>query len=69
VRRAARGRRRYLRSKLAAYKVPKRVLFFRADDLSYTGNQKIQLDPLREAALTRLAADGASIDGHRYENG
>jgi fatty-acyl-CoA synthase len=61
--------RRHLRSKLAAYKVPKRVLFFRADDLSYTGNQKIQLDPLREAALKRLAADGAEVDGYRYGNG
>ncbi|UCE86564.1 MAG: AMP-binding protein [Deltaproteobacteria bacterium] len=58
--------RRYLRSKLAAYKVPKRVLFFRADELSYTGNQKIQLGPLREAALKRLASDGGEIDGHRY---
>jgi fatty-acyl-CoA synthase len=58
--------RQFLRSNLAAYKVPKRVLFFRADELSYTGNQKVQVDPLREAALARLEAEGAEIDGYRY---
>lgn len=56
----------YLRSKLAAYKVPRRVLFFGADELSYTGNQKIQVGPLREAALRRLVEEGAEIDGHIY---
>ena len=34
--------------RLAPYKVPRRVLFFRPDELAYTGNQKIQLGPLRE---------------------
>ena len=58
--------RSFLRGRLAAYKVPRRVLFFRADELSYTGNQKIQVGPLREAALARLAAERAEIDGHRY---
>ncbi len=58
--------RAHLRDKLAAYKVPRRVLFFRADELSYTGNQKIQLGPLREAALKWLRSEGAEIDGHRY---
>ncbi|MCH6562887.1 MAG: AMP-binding protein [Myxococcales bacterium] len=57
----------YLRSKLAPYKVPKRVLFFSASELSYTGNQKIQVGPLREAALRRLEAERAEIDGHTYE--
>ena len=55
-----------LRSRLAAYKVPKRVLFFRPEDLSYTGNQKIQVEPLRKAARVRLEEEGAEIDGHRY---
>ena len=59
--------RAFLRSKLAAYKVPRRVLFFRPEELSYTGNQKIQVDPLREAARKRLEAEGAEIDGYRYE--
>ncbi|MEE9608675.1 MAG: fatty acid--CoA ligase family protein, partial [Myxococcota bacterium] len=60
--------RSFLRSKLAAYKVPRRVLCFREDELSYTGNQKIQVDPLRQAALRKLEAEGAVIDGYRYES-
>lgn len=55
-----------LREKLAAYKVPKRVLFFDARELSYTANQKIQLAALRDAALARLQRDEAEIDGVRY---
>ena len=58
--------RNHLRQKLAAYKVPKRVLFFSADELSYTGNQKIQSAPLREKALERLRREGAEIEGHIY---
>jgi fatty-acyl-CoA synthase len=56
--------RAFLRGKLAAYKVPRRVLFFAADELSYTGSQKIQLEPLRKSALERL--EGQEIDGHTY---
>jgi fatty-acyl-CoA synthase len=59
----------FLRERLAAYKVPRRVLAFRADELSYTGNQKVQLPPLRQLALERLAAEGALIEGHRYGTG
>ena len=58
--------RAFVRSKLAAYKVPKRVLFFRADELPYTGNQKVQVAPLEQAALRRLEGEGAEIEGHRY---
>jgi len=58
--------RSWLRERLAAYKVPRKVLFFRPDELSYTGNQKVQVAPLREKALARLAAEGIEIDGHRY---
>ncbi len=58
--------RAWLRERLAAYKVPRVVLFFGADELSYTGNQKVQVAPLRERALARLAAEGVEIDGHRY---
>ena len=57
---------RYLRERLAAYKVPRRVLFFRADELSTTANEKIQTEPLRRAALARLEAEGAEIDGYCY---
>ena len=59
--------RAFVRSKLAAYKVPKRVLFFRESELSYTSNQKVQVAPLKEAALRRLEEEGAEIEGHRYE--
>jgi fatty-acyl-CoA synthase len=59
----------FLRQRLAAYKVPKRVLVFRADELSYTGSQKVQVQPLKESALARLRAEGAEIDGHRYSVG
>lgn len=54
----------WLRERLAAYKVPRRVLAFGPDELSYTGNQKIQIAPLVEKALEKLA--GSEIDGHRY---
>jgi acyl-CoA synthetase (AMP-forming)/AMP-acid ligase II len=56
-----------LRSKLAAYKVPKRVLFFRASELAYTANQKIQVGPLQQAALARLQRERAEIDGVLYQ--
>jgi acyl-CoA synthetase (AMP-forming)/AMP-acid ligase II len=58
--------RAWLRERLAAYKVPKRVLVFRADQLAYTGNQKVQVAPLREAARKRLEEEGAVIEGYRY---
>ena len=59
--------RAWLRERLAAYKVPRRVLYFRADELAYTGNQKVQVDPLRAAALRRLREERAEIQGYRYE--
>jgi fatty-acyl-CoA synthase len=59
--------RAWLRERLAAYKVPRRVLFFRADELVYTANQKVQVAPLREAALRRLREERAQIHGYRYE--
>jgi fatty-acyl-CoA synthase len=61
--------RRFLRERLAAYKVPRRVLAFGAEELSYTGNQKVQVEPLRRLALARLAAEGAEIEGYRYGTG
>jgi acyl-CoA synthetase (AMP-forming)/AMP-acid ligase II len=56
----------YLKDRLAAYKRPKVILFFSPDELSYTSNQKIQVGPLRELALRRLADDGIEIDGVSY---
>jgi fatty-acyl-CoA synthase len=59
--------RAWLRQRLAAYKVPRRVLFFRADELAYTANQKVQVGPLRAAALRRLREERAEIAGYRFE--
>ena len=42
--------REYLKTRLASYKVPRRVLFVREDDLSLTGSAKVKLDALREFA-------------------
>jgi len=56
----------WLRERLAAYKVPRRVLAFRPDELSYTGSQKVQVEPLRAAALARLVEERSEIAGHRY---
>ncbi len=60
------GLRAFLRERLAAYKVPRRVLFFREDELVFTGNRKIQPAALRETALRRLEGEGAMVEGHRY---
>jgi acyl-CoA synthetase (AMP-forming)/AMP-acid ligase II len=59
--------RSFLRERLAAYKVPRRVLFFRESELSYTANRKIQVEPLAASALAKLEAEGAVIEGYRYE--
>jgi fatty-acyl-CoA synthase len=56
----------FLRERLAPYKVPRRVLVFAEKELAFTGSQKVQLEPLRAAALARLAGEGAEIAGHRY---
>jgi acyl-CoA synthetase (AMP-forming)/AMP-acid ligase II len=58
--------RTFLRGRIAPYKVPRRVLFFHESELAYTGSQKVQLAPLRDAALRRLEAESAEIEGHRY---
>jgi len=58
--------RAFLRERLAAYKVPKVVLAFQPEEVGYTGNQKLQLAPLREKALEKLAAAGIEIEGHSY---
>jgi len=48
----------FLKERLASYKVPRRVLFFREDELSMTGNAKIKSGTLRELAATRLKPTG-----------
>lgn len=58
--------RAFLRERVAPYKIPRRVLALAGDEIALTQNQKVQVAPLREAALARLAAEGAEIAGHRY---
>ena len=58
--------RSYLRERLAAYKVPRRVLFFAPEEVAMTGSQKILSGPLREAALARLRAERAVVDGEEF---
>lgn len=58
--------RAHLKEKLSAYKVPRVVLVFTGEEVSYTGNEKLQTEPLRQVAIKRLAAEGTEIDGHSY---
>jgi fatty-acyl-CoA synthase len=47
----------FLRGRLASYKVPRRVLFFREDELSMTGTAKVKSSRLRELAAKRIKAE------------
>ena len=58
--------RAFMKEHLSAYKLPRRTLFFEEGELELTANEKIRLEPLRQAALDRLAAEGAEIAGHHY---
>jgi fatty-acyl-CoA synthase len=55
--------RQYLRAQLASYKVPRRVLLFEKEALSFTGSDKVQLEPLRALAMERLRAETAEHSG------
>ena len=46
----------FARERLASYKVPRRVLFFRDDELAMTGNDKVKAGALRQLAVERLGA-------------
>ncbi|MFM6933049.1 MAG: class I adenylate-forming enzyme family protein [Novosphingobium sp.] len=48
----------FAKTKLASYKVPRRVLFFAEDELETTGSAKIKTAELRKLATARLAAEG-----------
>jgi acyl-CoA synthetase (AMP-forming)/AMP-acid ligase II len=56
----------FLREALSAYKLPRAVFVLRPDEVSYTGSQKVQVDPLRELAHAKLCERAAAIAGHRY---
>lgn len=46
----------FAREHLASYKVPRRVLFFRDDELEMTGSDKVKTDALRRLCVERLGA-------------
>ncbi len=46
----------FLRERLASFKVPRRVLFFREEEFALTGNEKVKVGELRQAAAERLEA-------------
>ncbi|MBV9639511.1 MAG: acyl--CoA ligase [Mycobacteriaceae bacterium] len=48
----------FLRERLASYKVPRHVLFFREDEIVLTGNAKIKSADLRQLAAKRLKVEG-----------
>jgi acyl-CoA synthetase (AMP-forming)/AMP-acid ligase II len=60
------GLQAHLREGLSAYKLPRAVFVLRPDEVSYTGSQKVQLEPLRERALARLGQARVTIAGHVY---
>ncbi len=49
--------RTFLRERLASYKVPRHVLFFRAEEIALTGNAKIKSGDLRHLAAKRLRGE------------
>jgi fatty-acyl-CoA synthase len=52
----------FLKTHLASYKVPRRLLFFVEQDIAMTGSDKVKADALVRIAAGRLAAS-ASIEG------
>jgi len=51
--------RRFLKEKLASYKVPRYVLAVREDEVAVTGNGKVKIAELRQLVLQRIRSDGA----------
>jgi len=51
--------RRFLRGRLASYKIPRRVIFVDEEELSLTGNQKIRSEDLRALAGAKLSGIAA----------
>jgi acyl-CoA synthetase (AMP-forming)/AMP-acid ligase II len=53
----AEGIRAFARSRLASYKVPRRIVFFQETELQLTGSAKVKPAQLRARALHKIAAD------------
>ena len=47
---------RFLKERLASFKVPREILFFREEELAVTGSGKVKFRILRDIAARRLAA-------------
>lgn len=60
--------RTFLKNRLASYKVPRRVLFCREEDLSLTGSAKIKSGALREFIARRLNAEATIVGQRRNRN-
>ena len=56
----------FLKERLAAYKLPRKILVFSESALTFTGNQKIQSDKLIDKARARLRDEALEIDGVNY---
>ncbi|TAL03935.1 MAG: hypothetical protein EPO08_02855, partial [Rhodospirillaceae bacterium] len=47
----------FLKQRLASYKVPRRVLFFRDDEIALTGSAKIKSSAFRDLVAKQLSAE------------
>jgi fatty-acyl-CoA synthase len=54
------GVRDFLKQRLASYKVPRRILLMREEDLTLTGSAKIRAGALRELVAKRIGAGDAA---------
>jgi acyl-coenzyme A synthetase/AMP-(fatty) acid ligase len=54
--------RTYVREHLSSFKVPRRVLFFTADELPVTSSDKVQHAELRALALERIAVTATEAE-------
>jgi acyl-CoA synthetase (AMP-forming)/AMP-acid ligase II len=61
--------RSFLRERLASYKVPRRILLFRDEELALTGSAKVKSSALRELAAARLASAGEPAASDRERSG
>lgn len=53
----------HLKTRLASFKVPRRILLFRGDELEVTGSGKVKTAALRGLAQARMAAEAADRGG------
>jgi fatty-acyl-CoA synthase len=56
----------HLREALSSYKLPRATFVLGPGEVSYTGTQKVQVEPLRELAHAKLCDGAITIAGHRY---